>query len=79
MLCLRLYAFVEAAALRSIILRYAGVPIDTRVSFVCLKMPFFPTIFFLSFPLSLCLESTSYVLSFPDGGVLLSCDHGLDF
>ena len=27
------YAFVEAAALRSIVLRYAGVPIVTRVSF----------------------------------------------
>ena len=29
----RLSAFVEAAALRSIVLRYAGVPIATRVSF----------------------------------------------
>ena len=29
----RLYAFVEAAALRSIVLRYAGVPIVTHVSF----------------------------------------------
>ena len=29
----RLYAFVEAAALRSIVLRYAGVPIATRISF----------------------------------------------
>ena len=29
----RLYAFVEAAALRSIVLRYAGAPIATRVSF----------------------------------------------
>ena len=27
----RLYAFVEAAALRSIVLRYAGTPIATRV------------------------------------------------
>ena len=27
----RLYAFVEAAALRSIVLRYAGAPIATRV------------------------------------------------
>ena len=34
----RLYAFVEAAALRSIVLRYAGVPIATRLSFVL----FFP-------------------------------------
>ena len=29
----RLYGFVEAAALRSIVLRYAGVPIATRASF----------------------------------------------
>ena len=29
----RLYAFVEAAALRSIVLRYASAPIATRVSF----------------------------------------------
>ena len=29
----RRYAFVEAAALRSIVLRYAGAPIATRVSF----------------------------------------------
>ena len=29
----RLYAFVETAALRSIVLRYAGAPIATRVSF----------------------------------------------
>ena len=32
-LVFRLYAFVEAAALRSIVLRYAGVPIATPVSF----------------------------------------------
>ena len=37
----RLYAFVEAAALRSIVLRYAGVPIATRVSFFY----FFPLFF----------------------------------
>ena len=49
----RLYAFVEAAALRSIVLRYAGVPIATRVSFfncfrfifVYLEMSLFPGIF----------------------------------
>ena len=32
----RLYVFVEAAALRSIVLRYAGFPIATRVSFFLL-------------------------------------------
>ena len=36
------YAFVEAAALRSIVLRYAGVPIVTRVSF-------FLSFFFVAF------------------------------
>ena len=48
----RLYAFVEAAALRSIVLRYAGVLIATRVSFffffsffVYLEMSLFPSIF----------------------------------
>ena len=39
----RLYAFVEAAALRSIVLRCAGVPIATRVSFFYV----FPFYFFL--------------------------------
>ena len=67
LLRLRLYAFVEAAALRPIVLRYAGVPMATRVSlfffspFVYLEMSLFPS---TSFPLSLCMESTLYVLSF---------------
>ena len=62
----RLYAFVEAAALRSIVLRYASAPIATRVFFFFffLEMSFFPSTFFVAFPLSLCVESTSYVLSF---------------
>ena len=48
----RLYAFVEAAALSSIVLRYAVVPIATRVSFffffsffVYVEMSPFPSIF----------------------------------
>ena len=50
----RLYAFVEAAALRSIVLRYAGVPMTTRVSFfyfvfVYLEMSLFPGIFLYHF------------------------------
>ena len=57
-----LYAFVEAAALRSIVLRYAGAPIATSVTFF-LRCRFF-RVFFVLFPLSLCMESTSYVLSF---------------
>ena len=66
----RLYALVEAAALRSIVLRYAGAPVDTYVSF------FFSLLFiwtcrffrvcFAPFPLSLCMDcrGPSYVLSF---------------
>ena len=44
----RLDAFVEAAALRSIVVRYAGAPIATRVSFLhfaYLEMSLFPSIF----------------------------------
>ena len=84
----QVYAFVEAAALRSIVLRYAGVPIATCVSFfffllffvvVYLEMSLFPSIYiFVPFPLSLCMESTSYVLSFRMV-FFLPCDDGLDF
>ena len=59
----RLYTFVEAAALRSIVLRYAGAPIATRVSLFIWRCRFF-RVFFVLFPLSLGMESTSYVLSF---------------
>ena len=45
----RLYAFVEAAAIPSIVLRYAGVPIATRVFFCFfnyyLEISLFPSIF----------------------------------
>ena len=40
----RLYAFVRAAALRSIVLRYAGAPIATRFFFF-FEMSLFPSIF----------------------------------
>ena len=46
----RLHAFVEAATLRSIVLRYAGAPIASRVFFF--EMSLFPSIFLLLFPLS---------------------------
>ena len=76
----RLYDFVEAAALRSIVLRYAGAPIATRVPLFSLlfiwRCRFF-RVFFVPFPLSLCMERTSYVLSFRM--VFLPCDRGLDF
>ena len=68
----RLYAFIETAAHRSIVLRHAGAPIATRVSlffipFVCLEMMLlFPSNFFVvPLPFSLCiLESTSSVFPF---------------
>ena len=66
----RLVAFNEAAALRSIVLRYAGAPIVTRASFffrfVYLEMSLFPEYFFISLLFSLCMESTlyKYVFSF---------------
>ena len=68
-----LYAIVEAAALRSIVLRYAGVPIATSVSFflffsyfVYLEMSFFPSIF-VPFPLSLCMDYRVRRTFFPSG------------
>ena len=60
----RLYDFVEAAALRSIVLRYASPPIATRLFFFFFFLDVaFSEYFFVPFPLSLCMESTSYVLS----------------
>ena len=60
------------AALRSVIFRYAGAPIATRVAFFIFALflwrwRFFRVIFVaLSLPFSLCrsMESTPYVLSF---------------
>ena len=53
LLLFRLYASVKAAALRSIVLRYAGAPIATRVSFffpfVHLEMSIFPSIFLYNY------------------------------
>ena len=53
-----------------IVLRHAGVPIATPVFFVFFVFfslfgdVAFSEYFFVPFPLSLCMESTSYVLSF---------------
>ena len=67
--------FTEAAALRSIVLRYVCVPTSTRsyltttcVLFVLflllpLEMSLFPSNF-VPLPFSLCMESTSYVFPF---------------
>ena len=54
----RLYAFVEAATNRSIVLRYAGAPIATRVcfSFLFIWRCRFSRVFFVPFPLSLCMD-----------------------
>ena len=62
-----LYAFfVGAAALRSIVLRYASSApiIATRVYFPFFGHLAFSEYFLVPFPLALCMESTSYVLSF---------------
>ena len=63
----RLYAFVEAATLRSVVLRYAGAPTAIHVSFFFLwfnwRCRFF-RVFFVPLSSSLRMESTSYVLSF---------------
>ena len=80
----RFYAFVEAAALRSIVLRCAGAPIATRVSFflsffffVYLEMSFFPSIFcnHCRFLFVWRVRRTFLV----PNGVFLPCEHGLDF
>ena len=56
----RPYAFVEAVALCSAVLRYAAYVFI----FLSFFLSLFPSFFFVPFPLSLCIESTSYVLSF---------------
>ena len=70
----RLYAFVEAAALRSIVQRYAGAPIATRVFFGGVSL--FPSIFCTISAFSLYGEYV--VRSFLPNGFILPCDHGLD-
>ena len=79
----RLYAFVEAAALRSIILRYAVALIASpRTSFflfsfcLYLEMPLFPSIFCT---IAVFSSYGEYIVRslLPDG-VFLPCDHGLD-
>ena len=84
------------AALRPIVLRYAGAPISTRTCF----FPFFSLfiwrcrflrVLFVPLLLPLCMESTSYVLSFrmvffylalsPRAGILTSqvlCENSIN-
>ena len=63
------YALVEAAALRSIVLRYAGVPIATRVSFLfCFFFCRFFRVFFFCTISAFSLHGEYIVRSFlPDG------------
>ena len=62
LLCFRIYSFVEAAALCSIVLRHAGFPIATRVFLflflfrLFIRRCHFFGVFFVPFPLSLCME-----------------------
>ena len=78
---IRLYALIEAAAFRSIVLRYAGAPIATRVFFFFFRFCLFVDIGF-SFGTIIAVFSLSgeYVIYFPlPGCVFLPCDHRLDF
>ena len=61
----RLYAFVEAEALRSIVIQYSGAPIATRVSFSFLGDVAFSEYFLYHFRfLFIYMESNTYVLCF---------------
>ena len=79
----RLYAFVEAAALRSIALRYAGARIAARVSFLfpfCLFGDYAFDEYFLHHCRFSLYDGEYVVGSFlPNGMIFLPCDHGLDF
>ena len=59
----RLYAFIEAAAFCSIVLRHAGVPIATQVffSFVYFEMSLFPFLYIYIF---IYLEMSLFRFSF---------------
>ena len=76
----RLYAFVEVAALRSIVLRYAGASIATRVFFFFFGDVVFSEYFLYHFRFLFVVWTIEYVVhSFLPNGVFLPCDHGLDF
>ena len=61
----RLYAFIEAAALRSIVLRYAGPSIATRSSFFLFPFGLLGDVAFSETVFSLCGE---YVVRFFPSG-----------
>ena len=75
----RIYAFfVEAAALCSAVLRYAGAPIATRVSFCFYFGDVAFSEYFLYHFRFLFVHGEYVVRSFLSNGVFLPCDHGLD-
>ena len=59
----RIYAFVEAVALRSVVLQYAGAPIATRVSFFFFFF-FFGDFSFFSLEMSLFPSFFLYLSAF---------------
>ena len=79
----RMDAFAEAAALRSLVLRYADAPVAARVSFFfsllfIWRCRFF-RVFFVPFITVFSLYGEYVVRSFLPNGVFVPCDHGLDF
>ena len=68
----RLYAFVEAAALRSTALRYVGAPIATRVSFSFFGDVAFSEYFLIFVPFPLSLYREYVVRSFLPNGVFFT-------
>ena len=75
----RLYAFVKAAPLHSIGLRYAGAPIATRVSFSFFGDVAFCEYFLCHFRFLFVWTIEYVVRSFLPNSVFLPCDRGLDF
>ena len=80
----RLYVFVEAAALCSIVLRYAGAPIVIRVFVFSFRLfgddhVALSEYFWYHFRFLFVWTIEYVVRSFLPNGVFLPCDHGLDF
>ena len=73
------YAFVEAAVLRSMVLRYAGAPIATRVFWGGGGNVAFSEYFLYCFRFLFVWTIEYTVRFFLPNGVFLPCDHGLDF
>ena len=79
----RLYAFIEAAAHRSAVLRYAGQPHDVVFFLFLFLFLFWRDVvvseYFCSIIAVSCLNGEYVVRFFLPDGVFLPCDHGLDF